>query len=50
MLVTLSRPSGLGALSLQKHPCGALPAGIRCCESFRGGVEQGWVGCNYTCM
>lgn len=41
MLVTLSGPSGLGARSLQRPPCGALPAGIRCCESFHGG---GWGG------
>lgn len=45
MLVTLSGPLGLGALSLQRPPCGALPAGIRCCGSFRWGWWGGaWWG------
>lgn len=44
MVVTLSGPSGLGGLSLQRPPCGALPVCIRCCERFRGsGVGQGGV-------
>lgn len=50
MLVTLSGPLGLGALSLQRPPCGALPAGIRCCESFRGGWGgAGWGVITHAC-
>lgn len=50
MLVTLSRPLGLGALSLQRPPCGALPAGIRCSESFRGGWGgAGWGVITHAC-
>lgn len=44
MVVALRGPWGLGALSLQRPPCGALPVGIRCCESFRwgpGGAGRG---------
>lgn len=50
MLVSSSRPSGLGALSLQRPPYGVLPEGIRCCGIFRLRVGQGNLGCNYTCI
>lgn len=44
MLVTLSGPSGLGALSLQRPPLWRSTWGIRCCESFQGGGRVGQGG------
>lgn len=47
---SISGPSGLGALSLQKPPCGDLPAGIRCCESDGGGWGgAGWGVITHAC-
>lgn len=35
---------------MQRPPCGALPAGIRCCESFRGGWGgAGWGVITHAC-
>lgn len=50
MLVNLTGPLGIGALSLEWPLCGALPVGIRCCGSLCGGWGgTGWGVITHAC-